>query len=66
MLPESLAVGSRAFVEGVKAQLGIGGRCRQIQNHGVAHTLREPEMACGDDFGPRIVALSDDGAHSVG
>ncbi len=65
MWSESLAVGSKAFVDGVKAQLGVGGHYRRVQDHGVVCSLKEPEMAYGTHFGPRIGTLSDENADFV-
>ena len=58
---ENLAVGSEAFVEGVNARLGIG----RDHGYGIAHSLKEPEMAQGGYFGPTKGTPSDNNAPSV-
>lgn len=47
---ESIAVGSGAFVDKVKVELGIKARHRGVTGDGVTHTLREPESAYTCDF----------------
>ena len=59
---ESLAVGSHAFVQGVKAQLGIGGRYREVVQDSEAYRLKEPAIAYNAHFDPETVALSDENA----
>ncbi len=61
---ESLAVGSKAFVEGVREQLGVGGHYRQVQGRGVAYCLNEPKIAYGAHFGPKMDTLSDENTYS--
>ncbi len=61
---ESLAVGSKAFVEGVKERLGVGGHYRQVQGRNVAYCLNEPEIAYSEHFGPKMGTLSDENTYS--
>jgi len=42
---EAIAVGSRTFVDKVKADLGIKAKYREVTETGGAHTLREPKGA---------------------
>jgi putative transposase len=42
---ESLAVGSRNFVDGVKQALGMRSRHRRVEGVGAMHRLREPQVA---------------------
>ena len=55
---ESLAVGSHVFVQDVKAQLGIGGRYREVVQDSEAYRLMEPSIAYNTDFDPEMVTLS--------
>ena len=59
---ESLAVGNQAFVEGVKAQLGVGARYREVDQEDDIHRLKEPAIAYSAHFGPEIGTLSDENA----
>ena len=59
---ESLAVGNRAFVERVKARLGIAARYREICQENEACRLKEPTVAYRVHLAPKTVALSDDNA----
>ena len=57
---ESLAVGNRAFVEAVKAQLGVAARHREICDDKAACRLKEPAAIYAGNLGPKIVTLSDE------
>jgi len=57
-LTESEAVGSKAFVEQLKQDLGVNAKGRYVEQGEFAHTLREPESAYSADFGVEKVALS--------
>lgn len=59
-------MGSEVFAAGVKARLGLGGDYRPVQDHGVAYSLKQPELAYGGHFGAKIGTLSHDEARSVG
>jgi len=48
---KSIAVGSRGFVEGVKAKLGILARGRQSVGRNGVYQLREPSVLYGGHFG---------------
>ena len=58
----SLAVGSRMFVEGVKARLGVNARHREIIQDGKMHSLKEPAIAYSIHLGPKKGALSEKNA----
>ena len=47
---ESVAVGSRDFVETIKAKLGIRGKGRRISVRDGESSLREPQASYSDDF----------------
>jgi hypothetical protein len=57
---ESLAVGRERFVEGVKAQLKISARYREVETcvDGEGYTLREPAVAYTTHFDPKNATLS--------
>lgn len=55
---ESIAVGSGAFVDKVKAELGIKARHWSITEDGMTHTLRESEAAYTCDFPGQNSVLS--------
>jgi putative transposase len=57
---ESLAVGNRAFVEGVKARLGIAARSREVCQENEACRLKETALAYRAHLGPKTVTLSDE------
>jgi hypothetical protein len=42
---EAIAVGSRAFVDKVRGDLGIKARYREVTGMGGTHTVREPKGA---------------------
>ena len=52
---QSIAVGSREFVERVEAELGVRSWYRAIQATGDGFTLREPSASYGAHFGARMV-----------
>jgi len=47
---ESVAVGSRDFVETIKAKPGIRGKGRRISVRDCESSLREPQASYSDDF----------------
>jgi len=49
---ESIAVGSKRFVEATKERLGIKARGRKVLGENGTYELREPQAAYGDDFTP--------------
>jgi putative transposase len=55
---ESVAVGGREFVEGVRRELGDRGRYRQIEEEGGVHVLREAAAAYGGHSAVENVPLS--------
>lgn len=55
---------SEPFVERGKARLGIGGRYRQVQDNGVAYSLKESGIAYGGHSRSRMGTLSADDARS--
>jgi len=55
---ESLAIGNRAFVEAVKARLGIAARYRELCEEDEACRLNEPAASYAANLGPKIVTLS--------
>jgi len=59
---ESVAVGSKKFVEGIKEELAFKAIGRKIQEglHTGTNTLREPNASYSFDFGIENGALSDD------
>ena len=54
---ESVAVGSRAFVEQVGRELGVRARHRQIESCGELSVLRDPGACYGHHFGGEMLAL---------
>ena len=54
---EAVAVGSQAFVEGVKCEIGMKARHRDIDEVDGACPLREPRSAYRTDFGIESDAL---------
>jgi len=54
---ESLAVGSRAFVEQVGSELGVRARHRQIESLGELSVLRDPGVSYGRHFDGGMVSL---------
>jgi len=54
------AVGSLAFVEKVKRELGIKAMHREVAEVGGTHTLRERSEAYADDFASESDALMPD------
>ena len=60
---ESIAVGSRHFVEDTKSKLGVKASGRVLgEAHGV-YELREPRSSYSADFGPENDALSSENAY---
>ena len=59
---ESLAIGSQAFVEGVKTRLGINARYRKLSQEGKLHSLKEPAIPYSIYIRPKKDTLSDDNA----
>jgi len=55
---ESIAVGSKEFVEATKERLGIRGKGRQVLVGSGEHELREPAIPYSSDFGPENTILS--------
>lgn len=54
---QALAIGSESFVARFQAELGIGGRHREIIPDGNGYRLSEPRKAYDGDFGAKMVAL---------
>lgn len=57
---DSLAVGNKAFVEDVKAQLGMRAQYRTTGQDSEAYVLKEETIDYTSHIGPKIVSLSDD------
>ncbi len=55
---ESLAVGSEQFVAGIKRELGMKARHREVAESEDAHMLREPAVAFSRHFGHEMGLLS--------
>ena len=55
---ESIAVGSRAFVEGIKKKLEPQAKGRKITEASTHYELREPSSAYNAHFGPENEVLS--------
>ncbi len=55
---ESIAVGSGAFVDGIKKKLEPRAKGRKIRKASTHHELREPLSAYNAHFGPENEALS--------
>jgi len=49
---QSIAVGSKAFVEGIKEKLGIRAKGRKFGESGDAYYLREAQVPYNNDFTP--------------
>ena len=56
---ESIAVGSRQYVEGVKERLGVRGKDRQCMAADDHYQLREPTAPYNVEMGMEMAALSD-------
>ncbi len=56
----SLAVGNRAFVEGVRARLGTDARYRKVNQEGELHSLKEPIIPYSVDFEPQNGTVSEE------
>jgi hypothetical protein len=56
-LTESIAVGSKRFVEATKDRLGIKAKERRVLGEDGSYDLREPAAAYGRDFGPKNGSL---------
>jgi hypothetical protein len=50
---ESIAVGSKGFVEATKDRLGIKAKGRRVLEEDGSYEVREPAAAYGRDFGPK-------------
>ena len=55
---ESIAVGSKEFVEATKKRLSNRGKGRQVLIGSGGHELREPAVPYSSDFGPENAILS--------
>jgi REP-associated tyrosine transposase len=60
---QSIAVGSKSFVESVKAKLGIRARSRRISESGGSYRLREAQSPYSSDFTPENSALRAENAY---
>jgi len=60
---ESIAVGSKHFVEATKETLGVKAKGRQVLGENGAYELREPEVPYGSDFGVENSHLSHQNAY---
>ena len=54
---ESIAVGSKDFVESTKGRLGIHAQGRKVSETESAYQLREPQVSYSDDFAHENEAL---------
>ena len=54
---ETIAVGSRSFVEQTKQRLGTRAIGRKVLDTGASYELREPESPYNSDFGPESANL---------
>ena len=61
---ETIAVGSKRFVEATKGQLGIKAKGRRVLGEDGSYELREPAAAYGRDFGPKNGSLSLENTYS--
>jgi len=55
---ETIAVGSKRFVEATKDRLGIKAKGRRVLGEDGSYEVREPAAAYGRDFGPKNGSLS--------
>jgi len=55
---ESLAVGSKRFVEEIKEKLGIKAMGRKVIKNDENYTLKEPQIPYDTHFTPKMAALS--------
>ena len=55
---QSIAVGSKSFVENVKAKLGIRAKNRQMRESGGSYHLRETQIPYNSDFTTENSSLS--------
>lgn len=60
---ESIALGSRHFVEDTKAKLGVKASGRALREADGVYELREPHSCYGADFGPKNDALSSENTY---
>jgi len=49
---QSIAVGSKSFVEGIKEKLGIRAKGRKVEESGGLYHLREAQVPYNSDFTP--------------
>ena len=54
---QSIAVGSKDFVESTKVRLGIHAQGRKVSETESAYQLREPQVSYSDDFASEKEAL---------
>ncbi len=57
---ESLAVGSEAFVEAVRTELGVKAYARSVEAVGDVWRLKEPSGSCNAHFWAQKSLLSDE------
>jgi putative transposase len=60
---QSIAIGSKSFVESVKAKLGIRAKSRQIRELGGSYHLREAQIPYNSDFTPENSGLRSENAY---
>jgi putative transposase len=60
---QSIAVGSKSFIEGIKAKLGIRAKGRQIGESGGSYHLREAQVPYNSDFTPENNGLRAENAY---
>jgi putative transposase len=60
---QSIAVGSKDFVEGTKLRLCIHAQERKVSETESAYQLREPQASYSDDFSPEKEALRFENTH---
>ena len=55
---ESLAVGSQEYVEGVKKELGVSAKARQVETQERLYRVREPRATYTNDYDLKNSRLS--------
>jgi hypothetical protein len=60
---ESVAVGNREFLEGIKTNLGVQAKDRAIEENSEMSCLKEPRISYEDDFSVENNVLSSENSH---
>jgi REP element-mobilizing transposase RayT len=60
---QSIAVGSKSFIEDIKAKLGIRAKGRQVGESGGSYHLRETQIPYNSDFAPENSDLRAENAY---